>query len=594
MSVDRTALATAQIAGRYQIIARIGAGGMGEVYRARDSVLGRTVAVKMLPAELVSRPGAVDRFRAEAQSAARLSHPNVVQVHDWGEHEATYYMVMEYVRGRNLRQVLAAHRQLSPAQSAEIAAQVLAALAASHRGGLIHRDIKPENVIVGIDGTVKVTDFGIARAVEGATSTGELFGTVAYVAPEQVRGGSVDQRADIYSTGCLLYELLTGAPPFEGDTAAVLYRRLHESISPPSMSVPEARHLDRVVLTSTAIEMESRYPSAEQMRSELKEASAAYGPAPDLSELTYEVTDEVKLDSADTIAGKPMPPARKRRRWIAPVAVLFALAIGFAVYFRPSQVPAMIGLQVDEAAAKVSAQDFEVKRSVRFADDPAGTVVGSDPDPGKWLIRGGTVTLVVSAGPPVTDAPDVKNLTLEEAKTKIVESGLTVGKVAYQHDAKAKDTVLAQDPAPGRVRRGDPVNLVVSSGPEIVEVPSVKEKPVAEAEQILRDAGLVPSRTEVFNDAPSGTVMDQSPQPGTKVDKGTSVKLTVSKGPAPFAMPDVKSKTCAEAKSQLESLGLVVVVRSQRSECGSGKVLDQDPLPGATVRKGQEATIYTA
>ncbi|MEO7803471.1 MAG: protein kinase, partial [Actinomycetota bacterium] len=214
------------IAGRYHLVARIGGGGMGEVFRARDAVLGRTVALKILPRSVASSLVSVERFRREAQAAARISHANVVAVHDWGETEGTYYMVMEYLRGRNLRELLADHGTLETRQACQVIDQVLSALSSAHAEGLVHRDIKPENILISTEGIVKVTDFGIAHVREGTSSTGGILGTVAYIAPEQARGDGVDARADIYASGCVMYELLTGAPVFEGDAARVLYQHL--------------------------------------------------------------------------------------------------------------------------------------------------------------------------------------------------------------------------------------------------------------------------------------------------------------------------------------------------------------------------------
>ena len=580
------------IDGRYQVIQRIGSGGMGEVFRARDPVLGRTVALKLLPREVAQHAGAVDRFRTEAQAAARINHPNVVQVHDWGQTESTYYMVMEYVRGRNLREILAARGRLEPRQATDIIIQVLDALAASHSTGLVHRDIKPENVIVSIDGTVKVTDFGIARVTEASVSTDGLFGTVAYVAPEQARGEMVDGRSDVYSVGCLLYELLTGSMPFSGDAARLLYQHLNDAIPKPSLEaadVPES--MDRIVEKATAKGPADRFSAAE-MKAELMAVAATLPPATPLAELTYELTSEVSVQVIDTLPGVPAPKKRHVLRWATLLLLIGLAVLGF--FYHPVKVPRVIGEDRTSAVAAIRRSGMAFETSRRFSDEPAGKVLSSDPSPGKWAMPWTKVSLVISAGPRLTDVPQLVGMNVDDARKKIVELKLVVGEVTEVHDKSPAGQVIDQNPKPGRVRVGDPVNLTVSSGPEFVVIPGVVGQQFADAQKKLTDMGLVVERIDEFNDAAVGQVIAQEPVQDQRVEKGSTVKLHASKGPAPFAMPDVKNKSCSEAKSQLESLGLVVVVRSKSGPCSSNKILDQDPLPGATVKKGDEATLYAA
>lgn len=593
--MGKPAPATEVIGGRYRVNARIASGGMGEVLRALDTVLGRTVAIKILPFELAARPGFVERFRIEAQSAARLSHPNVVQVHDWGESGSTYYMVMEYVRGKNLREVLASSGYLPPRQVCELTVQVLDALEAAHSRGLVHRDVKPENVMITIDGRVKVADFGLARALERATVTGGLLGTVAYVAPEQARGDQVDGRADLYSTGCVMYELLTGTMPFEGDAAQILYQHLNGRVPVPSKTRPDIpSEIDRIVARATSPQPAERYASAAEMRSEIESLVAILPEAPPLADLAGEVTADVPADVLETMVAVERP--KRRRIWTWMIAALVAIAAGLAGWnFRPVRVPAVEGLDLAAAKERLAAVGLtgEVRRA--FSDEPPGIVISADPDRGSWVRRGGEVVLKVSRGPALADLVDLSGKTLSEAQSLIEAAGFQVGEVVERSDRSAKGTVIDQDPKPGLVRKGTPVNLTVSGGPEMVDVPSVVTKTVAEARALLSQAGLEAVVEEVFNDASSGTVLDQTPKAGEKAEVGTQVRLLVSKGPEPFAMPDVKGKACSVAKAELESLGLVVTVNGKGgAACGSNKVLDQDPLPGATVRKGQEATLYVA
>lgn len=593
--MSKSAPAAEVIAGRYRVSGRIAAGGMGQVLRALDTVLGRTVAVKVLPFELASRPGFVERFRAEAQSAARLSHPNVVQVHDWGESGATYYMVMEYVRGSNLREILSVRRALVPRQACELMIQVLEALEAAHSRGLVHRDVKPENVMITIDGRVKVADFGLARALERATVTGGLLGTVAYVAPEQARGEQVDARADLYSAGCVLYELLTGSMPFEGDAAQVLYQHLNSRVPAPSDARPGIpADLDRIVLRATEPESKDRYPSAAEMRADIASSMSSLSETPPLSELAGELTAEVPAEILETMV--PVERPKRRRRWPWLIAVLFTAAAVVAGWtFFPVKVPVIVGLDVAAARQRLAAAglDSEVRRA--FSDERPGTVISTEPGEGRRVIPGRTVVLTVSRGPAIAELIDLSGKTLDDAQKILGDAGFVLGEVTDKFDRTVKGTVIGQDPKPGKVRKGTPVNLIVSLGPEIVEVPAVTGKPFEEAKTLLGKSGLEASREDVFNDAASGTVVDQTPKAQEKVEKGSQVHLVVSKGPQPFAMPNVKGKTCSAAKAELESLELTVTINGKGgAACGANKVLDQDPLPGATVRKGQEATLYVA
>ncbi len=514
---------------------------MGEVFRARDSVLGRTVALKMLPFELAVQAGFIERFRAEAQAAARISHPGVVQVHDWGQEDDTYYMVMEYVRGKNLRHILSVVGKLQPRQSAQVAGQVLGALSAAHERGLVHRDIKPENIIVGTDGRVKVTDFGIARAFENASMTGGLLGTVAYVAPEQARGEPVDPRADIYSTGCLLFELLTGSLPFEGDAAKVLQDHLNGRVPAPSTRDPAiGPGLDRVVRRATEPNPADRYQSAQEMRSDLAMAMRSLPDAPPLAELTSEFTSEVMPESVDTVV-PGVRPKKKRRWWRWVLAALLVVGLTAAVWaFSPIKVPKVVGMRSQNAVATLRDKGLSVEQSRAFSDEIEDTVISTNPAPGRRVRRGGTVRITVSAGPQLTDAPSVIGLQFPGASKLIVDSGLVVGKVDRRHDLQAKDKVLDQDPKPGRLRKGDPINLIISDGPAILEIPELRNRSASQAEALLNQAGFRSAREAVFNPGAEGTVVDQTPKAGEKLPQGTLVKMIVSRGPQPFAMPNVK------------------------------------------------------
>lgn len=589
--------APSEVAGRYLIAGRIGSGGMGDVFRARDSVLGRTVALKMLPFELAIQPGFVERFKAEAQAVAKISHPNVVQVHDWGQEHDTYYMVMEYIRGKNLRQILAVKQRLHPRQAVQVTGQILGALSAAHEKGVIHRDVKPENVIVSTEGRVKVADFGIARAVESAALTGGMLGTVAYVAPEQARGEHVDPRADLYSAGCVLYELLTGSLPYEGDAAKVLQNHLNSRVPAPSILVPEVGEvLDRVVAKATAPLPADRYQSAAAMRKDLAAAIASLPEAPPISELTEEFTSEASIDSVETVV-REAPPRRKPRwrKWAVLVVLLAALA-GAVLYIGPTRVPALAGEPRVVAEERMEQADLEANFAEVFSDDvPLGEVINSEPGAGAWTRRGGSVTVSVSAGPKLSDVPLVVGMQLEPARAAILENDLAIGEIDRQHSIEPVDTVLAQDPPPKQVKSGDLVSLVVSDGPAILPLPQLNGKPVDAAEKELRDQGFVPARESVFNAAAAGTVVGQTPPAGEPRPQGTEVKIAVSRGPQPFKVPDVKGKSCADAKAQLEGLGMNVVAQTSgggAANCGGNQVLEQDPLADSERRPGAEASLY--
>src|SRR5947209_1326741 len=571
---------------------------MGEVFRARDQVLGRTVAVKVLPQELAARPGFVERFRAEAQAAARLSHPNAVQVHDWGSSEGSYFMVMEYVRGRTLREVLAARGRLRPAQAAAVLGQLLAALEAAHASGLVHRDVKPENVLLTAAGDVKVTDFGISRMAEagvpGQQTSSDLLGTASYVSPEQIRGDPVDARTDLYAAGCVLYELLCGAPPFEGNVAHVLHEHLTGRVPAPSVEVPEAAPLDAVVAGSTEPDPAARYPSAAAMRMALAEAAASLPEAPPLSELASEITSMVVTETQETMVSSL--PRRRRRRWPFLVAVLLVLVVGAgAVMLRP--VPRVIGLRQAEAVAKLRGARLHSAVGTAFDDTaPEGTVIRARPpfSVGPFGLRGSTVRLTVSKGPDLRQVPLVEGQALAVARQAIHTARLPDPVVTEEFNPAPKGTVVNQEPPPQAVRPGTPITLKVSKGPEMVAVPAVMSGtayPAASA--TLTAAGLRAVRQETYNDVPAETVLGQAPVAGTSVPKGSAVTLTVSVGPQPFPMPNVASgATCAAAKAQLEALGLVVTVKSPSGMCSTNPVLLQNPPAGPPVRKGDAATLY--
>ena len=599
--------------GRYQVIARLASGGMGEVYRALDPVLGREVAIKVLHPSLAGDAGFIDRFRREARAAAMLSHTNIVAVHDWGEAESTYFMVMEFVRGPNLRSILMRDGALEPLQAAEVVSGVLSALEHAHREGIVHRDVKPENVMLTTDGGVKVADFGLARALADSRishAPGTVTGTVQYLAPEQIEGEPADRRTDLYATGIVLYELLTGVVPFTGETSvAVAYKHLRERVPPPSRSNPMVPpSLDRVVLAATERQRDRRTPDAATMRRELERAKDELPPAPPLSELAASVApaDEVPPDRLATVTiPRPLSPkARRRRRfrWVwTTLSLLAVLAVaGWAVwtYVIPhrTQVPNVEGLRL-AAAQRIAEQarlELDAARDAYSSTVPAGRIIRQLVDPGTELEEGSALPVVVSLGPEFVPVPEVTGMTLSRARSEIEAARLEVGKVerAY-HDTVPAGRVIDQNPQDGtQLEVGQRVQLTVSRGEEPVVVPGVVGLSEDEAASIIRGADLGVSVIEEFSaDVPRGDVIRQDPAAESEVRRGTTVTIVVSKGPQRFPMPDVVGMSKAAATARLEGLGLTVRPVALPGSSGN-TVVGQNPEPDRTVEQGQEVTIY--
>jgi serine/threonine-protein kinase len=503
-------------------------------------------------------------------------------------------MVMEYVRGRTLREVLAARGRVQPAQAAAVLSQLLGALEAAHASGLVHRDVKPENVLLTAAGEVKVTDFGISRMAEGAATSSDLLGTASYVAPEQIRGETVDGRADLYAAGCVLYELLCGAPPFEGSVAHVLHEHLTARVPPPSVEVPEAAPLDAVVVKATDPDPAARFASAAEMRAALDAAAASLPEAPPLSELASEITSVVATETQETMMA---PVRRRRRRWPIMVALLLVLAVGAgAVLLRP--VPKVTGLSQADAVAKLRGAGLHTRVTTAFDDSlSSGMVIRASPpfSIGPLGLRGSTVRLTVSKGQDLRQLPLVEGKDIAVAQQAIRALGLADPVVQQVFDASKPGTVTHQEPPPQAVKPGQPITLQVSKGPEMVGVPQVSGTAYPAAQAALAKAGLTPVRQDTYSDVAQDTVLNQAPPAATSVPKGSSVTLTVSGGPQPFAMPNFAngSTSCATAKAQSEALGLVVTVKGRSGTCGVDAVLLQDPPAGSSgVRKGDPVTLY--
>lgn len=547
---------TVMLSDRYELGDVIGRGGMAEVHRGRDRRLGREVAIKALRVDLVTDETFQARFRREAQSSASLNHPNIVAVYDTGESEingvSVPYIVMEYVEGQTLREMLRSDATLSTTRALEIIDEVLKALDYSHRAGIVHRDIKPGNVMVTESGQVKVMDFGIARAIGDAhqtmTQTSMVVGTAQYLSPEQARGETADARSDLYATGCVLYELLTGRPPFVGDSlVSVAMAHVKETPTPPSALNPSLTpSVDAVVLTALAKDRLQRYQSAAEMRADVERARsgmpvAAVAPVPGADAASTTLVPGI----TDT---EPEPQKRSAGRYVLiTLGVVLVLALaglaGWAL-FQPSaeqvRVPNLFGLALADADRALAERDLVIGETTERADPDAeaGTVVEQNPTSGELVDPESAVDVVVSTGAATTLVPQVVGLSVADARPVLTDAGLQIGEVREQPSDEPEGTVLEVNPPEGsEVEVGSAVTLVASSG--TVEVPNVEGLPEAEATAILTQAGfeVLVSDEESATETP-GTVLFQAPAAGTEVSVGSRVAITVAVEPAPDPTPD--------------------------------------------------------
>jgi serine/threonine-protein kinase len=599
---------------RYQVIARIASGGMGEVFRARDSVLDRDVAIKVLHRSLAGDPGFIDRFRREARSAALLSHPNIVAVHDWGSTtNGTYFMVMEFVRGRNLRDLLSAGGSLEPLQAAEVLLQVLAALDHAHRKGIVHRDVKPENVLVTPEGTVKVADFGLARALAEARvsqAPGTVTGTVQYLAPEQIHGEPADPRTDLYALGIVAFELLTGSVPFTGETSvSIAYKHLTDPVPAPSTKAPGVPpDLDRLVLAATEKEPDRRPASASDMRADLVRMAGRLPAAEPLADLMVrlppeEAPNEERAGTV-TIPRAVTRKALKRRLrgwlWRPILLILAALAAAWAVWTllipHYTKVPVLVGLTSGQATTRLDAAGLHAQFGTPVASlhVPKGEVARQDSDPGSKIRKGSDVTLRLSAGLPLRSVPSVIGRPTGVATKAVRKAGLHVQITrAYSNTVKA-GRVAAQNPDPGQtIPYGNTVRITVSKGPQPVRVPQVAGQPAGDAEQSLIASGFtVEAHNAYSTTVPRGEVIRARPSGGTAA-RGSKVTIWVSLGPQEFPMPNVVGENTDAAKRTLQRDGLVVRVQVIPGSAGT-TVVSQIPDSGAKVHAGDTVTIYVA
>jgi serine/threonine-protein kinase len=606
--------------GRYRILRKLGSGGMANVYLAEDEELGRRVAIKILNDRHANDEQFVERFRREAKHAAGLSHPNIVSIYDRGEAEGTYYIAMEYLEGRSLKELISSRGPAPVSIAIEYARQILAALRVSHRTGVIHRDIKPHNVLVDGEGRLKVTDFGIARAGPSQmTEAGSIVGTAQYLSPEQAQGAPVSESSDLYSVGIVLYELLTGEVPFTGETPVeIAMKHLSRVPAPPSRLRPEIPHdLDLVVMRALAKDPEDRYQSADEMDADLARVARGLHVSPETEETATAIIAQPIV--TPTVTAPPRPPGRyepdvyyeepaPRRRTVWPwlLALVLLIAAGVAAVYAYQQIqdelsasrPVTVGTYTDEreadAVREILAAGLEPDvRRQPHPTVPETFVFRQDPGPGQRIERGNAVTIFVSSGKPMTTVPDVRGKSRDEAAAILARAGLEP-RVREIPSERGINTVIAQDPGPGeRVPRGSRVRINVSKGPAQVAVPPVVGDPFAQASSVLQGLNFAVARRDADSNEPAGTVIAQDPAANTLAPKGSTVTLTVSRGPKTKAVPSVEGQERDAAVAALEDAGFKVEVTEQEVDDENlvNLVLSQDPPAGTQAKPGSVVTI---
>ncbi|MFE1338728.1 Stk1 family PASTA domain-containing Ser/Thr kinase [Streptomyces sp. NPDC058733] len=634
-----------RLGGRYELGQVLGRGGMAEVYLAQDTRLGRTVAVKTLRADLARDPSFQARFRREAQSAASLNHPAIVAVYDTGEDYidgvSIPYIVMEYVDGSTLRELLHSGRKLLPERAMEMTVGILQGLEYAHRNGIVHRDIKPANVMLTRTGQVKVMDFGIARAMGDSgmtmTQTAAVIGTAQYLSPEQAKGEQVDARSDLYSTGCLLYELLTVRPPFVGDSpVAVAYQHVREEPQAPSVFDPEITpEMDAIVLKALVKDPNYRYQSADEMRADIEACldgqpvaataamgSVAYGGYPD-----DQPTTALRADGGPAGATTMLPPMnpddggygyddrpdRRRQKKsntstilliVAAILVLVgAILIGKYIFTGQGAgndkvpVPQFVGLSQAQAQKIAENSDLKLSATEKPCENQAkGNICSQDPAYKTEVDKNTTVNVVVSTGAPKVAVPNVIDKKIDEARQKLEDKGF---KVETKQTVSSQDagTVLSQDPDPGtELEKGSTVTLEVAKAEEKATVPDVTGQSCDAAKAQMQANNLTGNCTEQETQDQNqvGKVISTTPQAGQEISKGSTVQIVIGKAPQnqQVQVPPIQGQKLKDARKVLQDAGLTVG-NINGSDDDNAIVINSNPPQGSTVNKGQTVDLFT-
>ena len=619
--------------GRYRLMSRLGTGGMAEVFLAEDQQLGRKVALKLLHRRFAEDPDFVERFRREAQAAAGLQHPNVVSVYDRGQYDDTYYIAMEYLPGRSLKQLIRDEAPLDPLRAIDITVQILKAARFAHAHGIIHRDLKPHNVIVDDSGHAKVTDFGIARAgASDMTETGSIMGTAQYLSPEQAQGHAVNVQSDLYSVGVILYEMLTGRVPFDAESpVTIALKHVSEAPTPPTAINPDVPpELEQTVLWVLNKDPADRPADADQLIAVLQHcreaitsadagqrtasmaAVAAAGAAAGANAAIADRAMRAYRDPNGTgerpvvVAPEEEPPGRRRWGWVLLVLLLIAGAAAAAYFLsRPQQVvvPTVKGDSLPVARRVLQAAHFQVGTASQASPRTAGTVIAQDPSGGSRADRGSTVFLTVSTGPGNVSVPPVEGEAVAAAIRDLKRAHLTVSHTVSESSTRfSSGQVTRTDPASGKsVARGTQVTVFVSSGRPNQSVPSVVGETQTAATSDLTKAGFtVTTTTQPSSSVPAGAVISQNPNAGTSVAAGSTVTIVVATAPPTATVPPVTGDPTTGAVNALRAAGFQVTQKTTKvtDPTQNGIVIDQSPAGNANAKKGSTVTItigrYTA
>jgi serine/threonine-protein kinase len=622
------------VSGRYRVVRKLGGGGMADVYLCEDLTLGRHVAVKVLLQRYLSDPTFVERFRREAKAAGGLNQQNLVSIYDWGELDGTYYIVMEYVEGETLKDLIRRRGRLSGNESVNITMQLLAAVDFAHRSGIVHRDIKPQNVMIDRDGTCKVMDFGIARAGDsGMTEAGSILGTAQYLAPEQAKGYPVDERSDLYSVGVVLYEMLTGTVPFKGDSAVtVALKHVNEMPQEPAELVPGLPYsMNQIVLKAMAKDPVDRYQSASEFARDLRSAREG-GPVQAAAfDASGERTRVMAAGMAGAAAGEtamqtsvldqPMRERRKKSKWplilvIVLVAIIAAVAVAlwWTMSGTKSPVPSVVGQSKAAAVKAIENAGFKAGVEEEYSDRvAAGFVSRQAPTGGTKLRDGATVDIWVSKGSETFTLEDMKGWTESEVDDYLSENDLVGDRHTGKSGSVAEGQVYKQAPQVGTdVKRGDQISYWISTGKPQATVPDLSGKTQEQATAALAEVGLelVVAGTEASTMVPAGSVISQDPSAGEKVTRGSSVSVVVSSGsPSPtstptptaspttsgVAVPNVYGMQSSAAEQELTALGLQVAYK-QKPNTGqpAGTVVNIRPDAGTVVSAGSTVLLVIA